>query len=143
MHFVDILNGPNLNLLGIREVEVYGAVSLAEIISDCRSQAQAAGISLNDFQSNHEGALIDRLHEIRGKTRGVVINPGGFSHTSVALKDAIACLDVPVVEVHLTNVFARDVQRHALVTAGAARGVICGLGPKGYELALEFILSRL
>lgn len=139
-----VLHGPNLNLLGRREPEVYGTTSLAAIDAALRRRAATSGVEVDTFQSNHEGALIDRLHEAPGRYRGVILNPGGYAHSSVALRDAVAAvvgLGVPVIEVHLSNVHAREPFRHRLVTAGACRGVISGLGVWSYLLALEALLA--
>ena len=133
-----LLNGPNLNLLGTREPEVYGASTLADIESAAQAQAQAAGASLSCFQSNHEGALIDRIHAAR--TEGVdaiVINPGGLTHTSVALRDALAGVAIPFVEVHISNIHKREAFRHHSYVSAVAQAVICGCGTQGYVLALE------
>ncbi|EKP94614.1 type II 3-dehydroquinate dehydratase [Thermaerobacter subterraneus] len=139
-----VLHGPNLNLLGRREPEVYGHTSLAELDALLQRRAARYGVAVECFQSNHEGALIDRLHQAPGRYLGVIFNPGGYAHTSVALRDAVAAiagLGVPVIEVHLSNVHAREPFRHRLLTAGASRGVISGLGVTGYLLALEGLLA--
>jgi 3-dehydroquinate dehydratase II len=133
-----VLNGPNLNLLGSREPEVYGADTLDDIAARLEDKAKALGCAIDMRQSNHEGHLIDWLHEARSKrAKAVIINPGGFSHTSVALHDAIRSADVPVIEVHLSNPAAREPFRHVALTGAAARGIIAGFGPLGYELALD------
>ena len=137
-----LLNGPNLNLLGTREPAVYGATTLADIESAATAQASAAGATLSCFQSNHEGALIDRIHAAR--TEGVdaiVINPGGLTHTSVALRDALAGVAIPFVEVHLSNIHQREEFRHHSFLSAIARGVICGLGAHGYTFAIDFALK--
>ena len=139
-----VLHGPNLNLLGRREPEVYGRLTLAEVDAALRQRAARYGIAVDCFQSNHEGALIDRLHQAPGRYRGVILNPGGYAHTSVALRDAVAAVEglgVPVIEVHLSNVHAREPFRHRLLTAGACRGVISGLGVWSYLLALEALAA--
>lgn len=138
-----LLNGPNLNLLGTREPAVYGATTLADIESAATAQADAAGATLSCFQSNHEGALIDRIHAAR--TEGVdyiVINPGGLTHTSVALRDALAGVAIPFVEVHISNVHQREPFRHHSYLSGIAQGVICGLGADGYRFAIDFALKK-
>lgn len=137
-----LLNGPNLNLLGTREPAVYGTTTLADIENAAVAQALDAGATLATFQSNHEGALIDRIHAAR--TEGVdfiVINPGGLTHTSVALRDAFASVAIPFVEVHVSNVHAREAFRQHSYLSGVARGVICGLGPDGYRFAIDFALK--
>jgi len=137
-----LLNGPNLNLLGTREPAVYGAATLADIESAATAQAEAAGASLSCFQSNHEGALIDRIHAAR--TEGVdaiVINPGGLTHTSVALRDAFASVGIPFLEVHISNIYQREEFRHHSYLSALARGTICGLGIDGYRLAIDFALK--
>lgn len=139
-----LLNGPNLNLLGTREPEVYGSTTLSEIEQAAQAQASAAGASLASFQSNHEGALIDRIHAAR--TEGVdaiIINPGGLTHTSVALRDALAGVGIPFIEVHISNIHAREAFRQHSFLSAIARGVICGLGVEGYRAAIEFTLKRL
>jgi 3-dehydroquinate dehydratase-2 len=138
-----LLNGPNLNLLGSREPAVYGSGTLADIENAATAQAEAAGATLSCFQSNHEGALIDRIHAAR--TEGVdfiVINPGGLTHTSVALRDALAGVDIPFVEVHISNVHQRESFRHHSYLSGIAQGVICGLGADGYRFAIDFALKK-
>ncbi|GAA0414623.1 type II 3-dehydroquinate dehydratase [Massilia aurea] len=137
-----LLNGPNLNLLGTREPAVYGMTTLADIENAAVAQATNAGAALEHFQSNHEGALIDRIQAAR--TEGVdfiVINPGGLTHTSVALRDAFASVAIPFVEVHVSNVHARESFRQHSYLSGIARGVICGLGPDGYRFAIDFALK--
>jgi 3-dehydroquinate dehydratase-2 len=137
-----LLNGPNLNLLGTREPAVYGAATLADIESAATAQASAAGASLSCFQSNHEGALIDRIHAAR--TEGVdaiVINPGGLTHTSVALRDALAAVAIPFIEVHISNIYQREEFRHHSYLSALARGTICGLGVDGYRFAIDFALK--
>ena len=137
-----LLNGPNLNLLGTREPTVYGAATLADIESAATAQAEAAGGSLSCFQSNHEGALIDRIHAAR--TEGVdaiVINPGGLTHTSVALRDALAAVAIPFIEVHISNIYQREEFRHHSYLSALARGTICGLGIDGYRFAIDFALK--
>jgi 3-dehydroquinate dehydratase-2 len=132
-----ILNGPNLNLLGVREPETYGTETLADIEESCLERAAALGLRIEFRQSNHEGQLIDWIQEAREDADGIVINPGAFSHTSVALLDALRAADLPVIEVHITNIFRREPFRHRSYTSLAATGVITGLGSHGYLLALE------
>jgi 3-dehydroquinate dehydratase II len=139
-----VLHGPNLNLLGTREPEVYGRDSLADIDARLQRAASQAGVPLASFQSNHEGALIDRIHAARTDgTRFILINPGGLTHTSVALRDALAGVALPFIEVHLSNVHRREPFRHHSYLSDLAVGVICGLGAQGYELALQAALARI
>ena len=139
-----LINGPNLNLLGSREPEVYGATSLAAIEQAALAQAQTAGASLSSFQSNHEGALIDRIHAAKQTgIDAIIINPGGLTHTSVALRDALAGVAIPFVEVHISNIHQREPFRHHSYLSALAVGVICGLGVDGYRLAIEFALKKL
>ena len=138
-----VLHGPNLNLLGTREPGVYGSTTLSEINAMLEERATAAGSELRILQSNHEGMLIDALHDAREWADAVLINPGAFTHTSYALRDAIAAVALPAVEVHLSNVHRREPFRHTLLTAGACVGVITGLGAAGYGLALAALLERL
>lgn len=135
---IAILNGPNLNLLGTREPHVYGTTTLADIEAACREVAAATRHEVVFFQSNHEGELIDAVHRHR-TSAGIVINPGGLAHTSVALADALALCEAPVVEVHLTNVFRREAFRHHSYVSAAAEALLCGCGAKGYELAVRYL----
>jgi 3-dehydroquinate dehydratase-2 len=137
-----VLHGPNLNLLGTREPAVYGQTTLAQIDADLVQLAAKHGVHLETFQSNHEGALIDRVQAARtdGSTF-IIINPGGLTHTSVALRDALAAVALPFVEVHLSNIHRRETFRHHSYFSDLAVGVICGLGPQGYRLAVEYALS--
>lgn len=139
-----LVNGPNLNLLGTREPEVYGSTTLADVEQAAKAQAQVAGASLISFQSNHEGALIDRVHAAKAEgVDAIVINPGGLTHTSVSLRDALAGVAIPFVEVHISNVHQRESFRHHSYLSGIAVGVICGLGVEGYRAAIEFALKKL
>lgn len=139
-----LLNGPNLNLLGTREPGVYGDVTLANILQAAQAQAAAAGVQLASFQSNHEGALIDRIHAAQGEqVDAIIINPGGLTHTSVALRDALAAVAIPFIEVHLSNVHRREEFRHFSYLSGIAVGVVCGLGAAGYHFALDFAIKQL
>ncbi len=139
-----LLNGPNLNLLGTREPDVYGSTTLAQIEQAAVVQAQAAGASLAHFQSNHEGQLIDCIHAARGEgVEAIVINPGGLTHTSVALRDALAGVAIPFIEVHISNIHRRESFRHHSYLSELAAGVICGLGVDGYRHAIDFALHRI
>lgn len=139
-----LLNGPNLNLLGTREPEVYGATTLAEVEEQAKQTASAAGASLVCFQSNHEGALIDRIHAAKAEgIQAIIINPAGLTHTSVALRDALAGVNLPVIEVHISNVHKRESFRHLSYVSGIAEGVICGFGVDGYRIAIEFAIKKL
>ena len=139
-----LLNGPNLNLLGTREPGVYGSISLTDIERAATAQASAAGGKLAVFQSNHEGALIDRIQAARSEgVDAIVINPGGLTHTSVALRDALAGVAIPFIEVHISNIHQREAFRHHSYLSGIATGVICGLGAEGYRLAVEYALKNL
>lgn len=142
MHVL-IVHGPNLNLLGTREPEVYGAVTLQQIDAELQRMGEEAGIAVSSFQSNHEGALIDRIHAARTDGTGfVIINPGAYTHTSVALRDALAGVALPFIEVHLSNVHRREPFRHHSYFSDIAEGVIVGLGPDGYRLALRHVIHR-
>ena len=138
-----VLHGPNLNQLGTREPDVYGTTTLDQINAGLAAAAKDLGVEVAFFQSNHEGALIDRVQEAAVSVDGMVVNPGGFTHTSVALRDALAGAAVPVVEVHISNVFAREEFRHESLVSGIALGVISGLGPHGYRLGLEALVRHL
>ena len=138
-----VVHGPNLNLLGQREPEVYGTTTLAEIDADLAERAASEDCVLESFQSNHEGEIIDRIQGAIGQTDGILINPGGLTHSSVALRDALAAAGLPVVEVHLSNVFAREPFRHHSYVSGIALGVISGLGAKGYVMGLSALLEHL
>ncbi len=138
-----VLHGPNLNLLGSREPAVYGNSTLDEIDADLHKMAANAGAKLECHQSNHEGVLIDRIHAARlDGTEFIIINPGGLTHTSVALRDALVAVALPFIEVHLSNVHGREPFRHHSYLSAVAVGVICGLGPDGYRLALQHAIHR-
>ncbi|GAA0814403.1 type II 3-dehydroquinate dehydratase [Ralstonia mannitolilytica] len=138
-----VLHGPNLNLLGTREPEVYGATTLADINAALVERAQARGVTLAHFQSNHEGALVDRIHAAKGEgVEFIIINPAAYTHTSVALRDALAGVAIPYIEVHLSNVHRREPFRHHSYLADQAVGVICGLGWRGYLAALDYAIDQ-
>jgi len=134
-----LINGPNLNLLGTREPQIYGSTTLAEIESAMAERAPSLGLALSHFQSNHEGAIIDRIHEARTDgVNGIIINPGAFTHTSVAIRDALSGVSIPFVELHISNVHAREPFRHHSYLSDKAQAVIAGLGAYGYVAALEW-----
>ena len=138
-----LLNGPNLNLLGTREPDIYGRTTLDDIVSDMHALVEAAGGKLSSFQSNHEGALIDRIHQAqRDHVDVIVINPGGLTHTSVSLRDALAGVNIPFFEVHISNIHQREPFRHHSYLSDIAKGVICGFGTDGYRIAVEFALKH-
>lgn len=143
MRRIAVVNGPNLDILGRREPGVYGVTTLAHIEARLRTAAESAGVDLSFFQSNHEGAIVDHLHEIDGQTEALIINPAAFTHYSIALRDALSALTVPIVEVHLSNIYAREPFRHTSVTAGVVTGQISGLGWRGYLLALDGLVQLL
>jgi 3-dehydroquinate dehydratase-2 len=138
-----LLNGPNLNLLGTREPDVYGSETLPEIIQDLRAYAAERDTALQDFQSNIEGELVDRLHQARTEVDGVVFNPGAFTHYSVALRDAISATELPCVETHLSNVHSREEFRQTSMIAPVCVGVVAGFGPHSYYIALDGLLRHL
>jgi 3-dehydroquinate dehydratase-2 len=140
---VVVLHGPNLNLLGTRKPEIYGRTTLAEIDAELTQRGKALGVDVRSFQSNHEGALIDRIHAARSEAHGIVINPGGYGHTSVALRDAIEASELPAVEVHLSNIHARETFRHHTLTSAVCIGQVCGFGATSYYLGLEALVVRL
>ncbi|WP_374312826.1 type II 3-dehydroquinate dehydratase [Dongia sp.] len=132
-----VLNGPNLNMLGVRQPDVYGRESLGDVEAVCAAKAKALGLGIDFRQSNIEGELVTWLQQARGRHAGIVINPAGYGHTSIALLDALLVTELPVIEVHLSNIHRREPFRHHTYTSQAATGVICGLGSQGYLLALE------
>src|SRR5262245_21962432 len=138
-----IVNGPNLNMLGVREPAVYGSGRLADIEKLCRKTGRQLGLAIDFRQSNHEGEIVGWLQEARGSCAGIVINAGAYTHTSVAILDALQLTELPVIEVHLSNIFRREQFRHHSYVSLAARAVICGLGPAGYRLALDALAEIL
>ncbi|NMO02958.1 type II 3-dehydroquinate dehydratase [Gordonia sp. TBRC 11910] len=136
-----LLNGPNLNTLGVRQPEVYGSTTLAQIVDAAERRAADGGFGLRAAQTNHEGQMIDWIHEARGNVSGIIINPGGWTHTSVALADALVVPEVPIVEVHISNVAKREPFRHHSYVSPIAVGTIAGLGVAGYDYALQFLME--
>jgi 3-dehydroquinate dehydratase-2 len=140
---IAVINGPNLNLLGVREPEVYGRESLADVERHLRDVAADLSVEVEFVQRNGEGELIDAIHALRGKADGAIVNAGAYSHTSLAIRDALAGVSIPFVELHVTNIYAREPERRHSMLASAAVGVICGLGTYGYELALRGLARKL
>jgi 3-dehydroquinate dehydratase II len=140
---VAVLNGPNLNLLGHREPEVYGRATLEEIEAMVRLEAERLDVAVEWMQSNHEGALVDAVQRLRGRVEGALVNAAAYTHTSLALRDAFLAVRVPFVEVHLSNVFAREPERQRTLLGDLALGVVCGFGPQSYLLALHALVGRL
>ena len=141
MSSVLILNGPNLNMLGIRQPEVYGSTTLDDIEKLCLEHAQAIDMEVTFEQSNHEGVLVDQIHAARGVHDGIILNAGAYTHTSIALMDAIASVALPAIELHLSNVHARETFRHKSYIANVCAGIICGFGAQGYVLAMDAMES--
>lgn len=140
---IKVINGPNLNMLGIRKKEVYGIENLDSICEKLKAKAEGLGLEISFFQSNHEGAIIDSIQECFDTFDGVIINPGAFSHYSFAIRDAIEAISLPVVEVHISNIYSREEFRHHSVVSPVCVGTIAGLGAYGYELALDGIITHL
>lgn len=140
---VTLLNGPNLNLLGLRQPEIYGRETLADVVARCTAQAAELGLQLRALQSNHEGQLVDWIQDARGTSAGIILNPGAYSHTSVAILDALHAFDGPVLEVHISNIHKRETFRHHSFVSQRADGVIAGFGTEGYLLALRRMASLL
>ena len=138
-----VIHGPNLNLLGTREPEIYGTTTLEEIDADLEAAGKQRGCQIECCQSNHEGVLIDRIQEARGWASGILINPAGLTHSSVGLRDALVATELPVVEVHLSNIFAREEFRHHSYVSGVAVGLVSGFGADSYRLGLDALLSHL
>jgi 3-dehydroquinate dehydratase-2 len=142
-HVVLILNGPNLNLLGRREPDIYGRATLANVEAMCRAEAARLGLEVETRQSNSEGELVTWVQEVPGRFAGLILNAGAYSHTSVALLDALRTLDEPLIEVHLSNIYQREAFRQHSYISLAAKGVICGFGPQGYVMALRALAAML
>ena len=140
---VAVFNGPNLNMLGLRQPEVYGRATLDDVEALCAETAERLGLAIDFRQTNGEGELISWIHECRGRAGGIVINPAGYSHTSIALLDALLAVELPVIEVHITNIHRRESFRHTSYISRGAAGVICGLGIRGYAFALQAMLDML
>ena len=138
-----VIHGPNLNMLGKREPDIYGHESLAEIDTRLKEKGQKLGIDVETFQSNHEGALVDKIQQAAGTVHGIVINPAAYTHTSVAIRDALAMLDIPIVEIHLSNIHRREPFRHQSMIADIVTARIAGFGSYGYTLALEGLVGML
>lgn len=138
-----VINGPNLNLLGIREPEIYGTHGYDSLVGRIRASAASMNVEVEIFQSNHEGAIIDKLHAARGSFDGIIINPGAFTHYSYAILDALKAVGLPAVEVHLSNIHQREEFRHTSVTAAGCDGQICGLGQFGYVAAMGYLIEKL
>ena len=143
MTLIAVVNGPNLNLLGSREPEMYGGTTWEEVRRGMEEKAVEIGVEIEFFQSNHEGAIVDHLQELAGKADGLIINPGALTHYSYSLRDALAALDIPVIEVHITNIHGREEWRSRSVISPVVRGVIAGLGVQGYESALLALAAAL
>lgn len=143
MHSILILNGPNLNLLGQRQPEVYGTTTLADIQDMCSEHAARCGVEIEFAQSNHEGAMIDLIHQAKSLHDGIILNAGAYTHTSVALHDALASVELPAIELHLSNVHAREPFRHQSYLAPVVVGIICGFGANGYRLAMDAMCGLL
>ncbi|WP_299875668.1 type II 3-dehydroquinate dehydratase [uncultured Sulfitobacter sp.] len=143
MSSILILNGPNLNLLGTRQPEVYGSTTLADIEEMCSAHAARLGVEVSFAQSNHEGVLIDHIHSAKGTHGGIILNAGAYTHTSIALMDAVASVELPMVEVHLSNIHARESFRHTSYISRVAIGQVCGFGARGYLMAMDALAERL
>jgi 3-dehydroquinate dehydratase II len=141
---IQVINGPNLNMLGKREPEIYGSLSLAQINDDLLSFAKSLGLELDFFQSNHEGAIVDKIHEnFNANINGIIINPGALTHTSIALRDALLLLSCPIVEIHLSNIYKRESFRHKSMLADIVTGQVSGFGPFGYQMALNAVANMI
>ncbi|KAH8703787.1 catabolic 3-dehydroquinase [Talaromyces proteolyticus] len=135
-----LINGPNLNLLGTREPHIYGSTTLKDVEESSKAQATSLGATLQTFQSNHEGAIVDRIQDARGNTDAIIINPGAYTHTSVAIRDALLGVEIPFIELHVSNVHAREPWRHHSYFSDKAAGIIIGLGAYGYKVAVEHVV---
>jgi len=140
---IAVLNGPNLNLLGTREPELYGRATLADVEQLVRAEASALGVDVRWFQSNHEGAFVEAVQELRGQADGALVNAAAFTHTSLAIRDAFLAVKIPFVEVHLSNIFAREPERRHSRLADLAVGIVAGFGPTGYQLGLRALVQKL
>ncbi|KAJ4149096.1 Catabolic 3-dehydroquinase 2 [Fusarium falciforme] len=138
-----LINGPNLNLLGTREPHIYGSTTLQDVETQAKAQAKELSASIDTFQANSEGAIVDRIHAARGEIDAIIINAGAYTHTSVAIRDALTGVDIPFVEVHITNVHTREAFRHQSFLCDKAEAVICGLGVFGYTAAIEYAAKHL
>ncbi|MFV0561816.1 type II 3-dehydroquinate dehydratase [Malaciobacter mytili] len=140
---IAVIQGPNLNMLGVREKHIYGPMTLDQIHEQMKANADQHGVELEFFQSNLEGEIVDRIQECLGEVDGIIINPAAYSHTSIAIKDALSAVSLPVVEVHISNIYKREEYRQKSITAGASTGVISGFGPFGYHLALISLMQMI
>ncbi|AXH14199.1 type II 3-dehydroquinate dehydratase [Malaciobacter mytili] len=140
---IAVIQGPNLNMLGVREKHIYGPMTLDQIHEQMKASADQHGVELEFFQSNLEGEIVDRIQECLGEVDGIIINPAAYSHTSIAIKDALSAVSLPVVEVHISNIYKREEYRQKSITAGASTGVISGFGPFGYHLALISLMQMI
>lgn len=138
-----VIHGPNLNRLGQREPDVYGSTTLNDINSDLKAHGEKLGVSVDAFQSNHEGEIVTKIQDIAGATDGLIINPAAYTHTSIAIRDALLLLDTPIIEIHLSNIYKREPFRHASMVADIATGQISGLGVYGYRMALDALVRML
>lgn len=138
-----LINGPNLNLLGTREPQIYGSTTLQDVENQAKSQAETLSSTFEAFQSNSEGSIVDRIHSARGKVDAIIINAGAYTHTSVAIRDALSGVDIPFIELHITNVHAREAFRHHSYLCDKAEAVICGMGVYGYTAAIEYAAKHL
>ncbi|MDY6791287.1 MAG: type II 3-dehydroquinate dehydratase [Thermodesulfobacteriota bacterium] len=138
-----VVHGPNLNMLGIRETDIYGKSTLKEINADLEKLGETSGIVVETFQSNHEGAIVEKIQQAAGKNSGLIINPAAFTHTSIAIRDALLLLDIPIIEVHLSNIYNREPFRHTSMISDVSTSIIAGFGAYGYNMALEAIIRMI